>query len=281
MKKLYFHEMLKDIPLMPLHERDALAQDIQENGQELYILTIGNKIVDGRNRYLACLARGIEPRTLDIAAGKDPKQVIASLNYYRKHWTTQERSHFAALMSLASERGNPETSVESNGSNELITSKSEQITQETAAKQMGVSVSSVKRAKAKIRGKTNDKNRTGKTGETGSVDIHGVDIPEPAKPYWDRKPEAQEVLAKIAAAKKAVKAIEASDPMYCEVNLNGVLSDLRNAANRFAAAIPAHVCPYCKGTKPEDCKACKGRGVVSKYFWDTAVPAELKPEQPF
>ena len=60
-----------------------------------------------------------------------------------------------------------------------------------------------------------------------------------------------------------------------------MLGSLNDVVGRLRTAIPAHVCPYCKGVKPDGCKACKGRGVVSKYFWDTAVPKEMKPDQPF
>ena len=66
------------------------------------------------------------------------------------------------------------------------------------------------------------------------------------------------------------------DPMWCEVNLNGVLADLSSAINRFTSAVPAYVCPYCKGIKVDGCKACKGRGCMSKFLYTHAVPEELK-----
>jgi hypothetical protein len=63
--------------------------------------------------------------------------------------------------------------------------------------------------------------------------------------------------------------------MWAEVNLNGVLGDLSNAINRFTAAVPAYVCPYCQGQNPDGCTTCKGRGVISKYMW-SMVPQELR-----
>ncbi len=280
MKKLEFHPLLKDVPMMPLQERDALASDIKENGQRIPIVLFNGKIIDGRNRYLACLARNIEPTVVAIDL-KDPKQYVASLNYFRKHWTTAERAHFAALMSLDSERGSPE----SNAPNGAIPSVDKPITQEIAAKQMGVSRRSVQRSKAKIRGKSNEQ-KTAKDSRQDSegepTDDSGRVLPDgSARQYWSRREEAQGIMSAMRSTVKSVKAIDSSDPMYCEVNLNGVLSDLRNATNRFASAIPAHVCPYCKGMKPDNCKACKGRGVVSEYFWKTAVPTEMKPDMPF
>jgi hypothetical protein len=63
--------------------------------------------------------------------------------------------------------------------------------------------------------------------------------------------------------------------MWCEANLNGVLADLSSAINRFSAAVPAYVCPYYQGRKPDSCTACKGRGVISKFMW-SMVPEELR-----
>ncbi len=140
-----------------------------------------------------------------------------------------------------------------------------------------ISAKSIKTAASKVL-------RQKETGEraseviNGSVDANGNPIPVRASVYWNRKDEAKAILGKIRCAKWAIQELNSDDPMYCEVNLNGVLSDLNNAIGRFGPAIPAHVCPYCKG---DGCKNCKQRGVVSKYFWDTAVPMEMKPEQPF
>jgi hypothetical protein len=277
MKKLEFHESLNDIPLMPLHERDALADDIKRNGQLFPIILLNGKVIDGRNRYLACLSREIEPKTISLNPA-DHKSFIASANYFRKHWTTHERAHFAALMSIASERGNPE----SNAPNGAIPSVEPQITQEKAAKLMGVGRRTVQRAKAKIKGKTNGKHiRTGVQKDTEAVDAGGSKIPVGAMPYWNRKAEVTDLINAINAIKRKVQAIPKDDPLYAHVGLNAVLSDLRAATGRLMAAIPAHVCPYCKGEKPEACKACKGKGVISEYFYKTAVPKEMKPEQPF
>jgi hypothetical protein len=276
-KTLEFHPMLKDVPMMPLHERDALGADMEAHGQILPIITWQGKIIDGRNRYLACLSRGMEPKVIELSE-PNAKDYVASLNYFRKHWTTAERAHFAALMSLESERGRP-AEPEENGANAPIT-------QTEAAKQMGVSRESVKRAKAKIKGtdrKTAPKgSKQQGVDENVPVDDWNTPIPKAALPYWNRKPEAKNVLNQISACRGQVKKLEPSDPMWSSVNLNGVLADLNSAYNRFAAAIPAYVCPYCKGVKVDNCKCCKGKGVISKFVMST-VPEELKKkmEKPF
>src|SRR6266700_1492650 len=128
------HPFLKDFPMMPSHEIDALAADIKKYGQRVPIVIYGGKILDGRNRYEACCRLNIEPRSVQFTKGH-PKEYAISANYLRKHWTTGERAHFAALMSLKSEVGRPEE-PESNAPNGAIT-------QSEAAEVMGVSRRSV------------------------------------------------------------------------------------------------------------------------------------------
>jgi len=59
--------------LYPLNQEnvDAIAADIKTNGQKLPILTLQDgRIVDGRNRYMACQKLGIPPKTECIENGK-------------------------------------------------------------------------------------------------------------------------------------------------------------------------------------------------------------------
>ena len=261
---------------MPLHERDALATNIEKQGQLVPIVLLDGKIIDGRNRYLACLSRNIEPKIIHLKPA-DPKEYVSSMNYFRKHWTTAERAHWAALMSMESEVGSPPDLIAPNGA---IPSVEPHVTQESAAKQMGVSRRSVQRAKAKIEGKHVNKTTGTSKKASGSVsdsevDANGIDIPDGARPYWNRRTEAKAILVEISKIKGEIKKLEPSDPMWAGINLNGVLSDLNSAYNRFAASVPAHVCPYCKGVKPENCKGCKSKGVVSAYFYKMA-PEELR-----
>jgi hypothetical protein len=88
-----------------------------------------------------------------------------------------------------------------------------------------------------------------KNGE--SVDDLGYPVPEAALAYWNRKPEARNVLNQIGAARGQVRKLLPDDPMWSAVNLNGVLADLSAAYNRFTAAVPAYVCPYCKGNNTD------------------------------
>ena len=64
---LQFHPALKDVPLMSNDERIALGYDMQQYGQKYEILLLDGMIIDGRNRYLACKAVGLEPKVRRIA----------------------------------------------------------------------------------------------------------------------------------------------------------------------------------------------------------------------
>jgi hypothetical protein len=115
---------------------------------------------------------------------------------------------------------------------------------------MGVSVPSVVRAKAKIKGKK--KAAPPKQSENGEpVDDMGYPVPKTALPYWNRKAEARNVLNQIGAARGQVRKLLPDDPMWSAVNLNGVFADLSAAYNRFTAAVPSYVCPYCKGNNTD------------------------------
>lgn len=56
-----FHEVANIFPMMSATEFESLKQSIIKNGQRVPIYTSKGKIVDGRNRYRACLALDVSP----------------------------------------------------------------------------------------------------------------------------------------------------------------------------------------------------------------------------
>lgn len=59
--ELEFHEVASIFPMMSAEEFKALKASILKNGQRVPIYTHEGKIVDGRNRYMACLELGVVP----------------------------------------------------------------------------------------------------------------------------------------------------------------------------------------------------------------------------
>jgi hypothetical protein len=107
-------------------------------------------------------------------------------------------------------------------------------------------------------------------------DDTGYVVPERAMQFWNRKSEAKEILKSMSDLRCTIRDLDKDDPMWCEVNFNAVLSELNNAYNAFAVAVPYAVCPTCSGQQAKTCTLCKGRGTISKFRFDHAVPRELK-----
>jgi hypothetical protein len=94
---LEFHPLANCLPLIEGPEFDELVVDIKERGLALAIELYEGKILDGRNRYGACLRLGIEPLIVTYA-GADPAARVTSLNLRRRHLTASQRAMAAAKM---------------------------------------------------------------------------------------------------------------------------------------------------------------------------------------
>ena len=71
-----------------------------------------------------------------------------------------------------------------------------------------------------------------------ALDVDDIPIPKPAIKHWNRRDEAKGILRQISSIRIEIEKLLPDDPMWCEVNLNGVLADLSSAINRFSAAVP-------------------------------------------
>jgi ParB-like chromosome segregation protein Spo0J len=60
--RLEFHSLANLFPLIEDAEFNDLVADIKANGQREDIVLLDDKVLDGRNRYRACLAAGVAPR---------------------------------------------------------------------------------------------------------------------------------------------------------------------------------------------------------------------------
>lgn len=56
-----FHEIANVFPLLEGEDYSKLVEDIREHGLLDAITLYEDKILDGRNRYRACLDAGVEP----------------------------------------------------------------------------------------------------------------------------------------------------------------------------------------------------------------------------
>lgn len=91
-----FHQVANIFPLLEGEDFEKLKADVQANGLlESIWLHPDGRIIDGRNRYRACLEVGAEPvyRTWD---GKGSLvEFVTSLNLHRRHLTSSQRAALA------------------------------------------------------------------------------------------------------------------------------------------------------------------------------------------
>ena len=86
-------------------EFDALVADIKASGLRERIMLYEGKILDGRNRYRACLKAGFEPVTIQLPPICDPVAYVISANIRRRHLTAdQKRDLIAKLIKATPEK---------------------------------------------------------------------------------------------------------------------------------------------------------------------------------
>lgn len=101
---LPFHPLADLFPLIEGAEFDDLVVSIKEGGQHDTIILLDGMILDGRNRYRACLAAGIEPRTR-VFEGTDPVRFVMDHNIHRRHLNESQRGMIAAKLSTMKHGG--------------------------------------------------------------------------------------------------------------------------------------------------------------------------------
>jgi len=81
---LKFHPFANIFPLLGEEELITLSQDIIDNGLRFPITLHEGMILDGRNRYSACVMADIKPQFIDYD-GDDAVKFVVSTNLHRRH----------------------------------------------------------------------------------------------------------------------------------------------------------------------------------------------------
>lgn len=90
------HEYAKLFPPMSNEEFEELVEDIRQNGQLEPIIVYEGKILDGRNRYNACMKLGIKPKMVDYnGENLTPLNFVISKNIKRRHLTASQKALLA------------------------------------------------------------------------------------------------------------------------------------------------------------------------------------------
>jgi hypothetical protein len=89
--EIKFHQLAEILPLVTGAEFDELVESIKANGLREPIVLYEGSILDGRNRYRACLAAGVEPRTIEYD-GADAAAFVRDENIHRRHLTSGQKA---------------------------------------------------------------------------------------------------------------------------------------------------------------------------------------------
>jgi len=89
------HPLCTLFPRMAGAELEALKADIIANGQREPIVLHEGKVLDGGNRYFACVEAGIEPKTVAFCGG-DPISFVLSANFHRRHLSAGQQAAVVA-----------------------------------------------------------------------------------------------------------------------------------------------------------------------------------------
>lgn len=108
----------------------------------------------------------------------------------------------------------------------------------------------------------------------GPADGRGLEVPPDLLAIWNRRGEVRELAGLVSRVRVALRdAQDGKDPLWAEINFGSALAHLDMAYKELAAAEPWCVCPMCQGI---GCEACKGRGLMGKFRFDTVVPESIK-----
>jgi ParB-like chromosome segregation protein Spo0J len=90
-----WHDAAQLFPLLPEEELNELAADIKANGLLNPVVLLEGKVLDGRNRILACRMAGVSPTFTDWKGSGSPTSWVISQNLHRRHLTASQKAVIA------------------------------------------------------------------------------------------------------------------------------------------------------------------------------------------
>ena len=139
-----FHHLANIFPLMTDEEFAGLCASIEKNGLLQPIWVYQDEIIDGRNRYYACLETGTELRFRRWNGDGSLINFIIGLNLDRRHLNESQRAMVAAR--LANMRSGTRTDLAPIGTRSDDAPENKYVSQSEAAAMLNVSRRSLTRA---------------------------------------------------------------------------------------------------------------------------------------
>ena len=134
-----FHEIADLFPLIEGDEFQLLCDDIKKEGLNHPVVLLNDEILDGRNRYRACIEVDIKPR-YEQFKGDDPLAFVLSENLHRRHLTISQRAALAVEVANMTDGGDRKS--------DQWTKSSVDISNKEASELFQVGTTSIKDAKA-------------------------------------------------------------------------------------------------------------------------------------
>jgi uncharacterized ParB-like nuclease family protein len=109
-------------------------------------------------------------------------------------------------------------------------------------------------------------------------DETGLEVPEELIAFWESaKFDINDLLSNISKVKNIVKTeSENNNVLFRGINWTDTISKLEQVYVDIKNVKPYAVCFDCNGIPGQGCRSCNGRGYISKFFYDNALPDEKK-----
>lgn len=129
------HKFADIFPMLDGGVFGALVSDIREHGQRDSVVVFDGAILDGRNRWRACEAAGVKPKTTTFHGTEaEALAFVVSVNLHRRHLDESQRAMVAARIAALPRGANQHASIDA-------------CSQAAAAEQVNASRGSVQRAR--------------------------------------------------------------------------------------------------------------------------------------
>lgn len=226
--KYELHPLCTFFPRMTGPEFDALRDDIKANGLKHPIVIHDGMILDGGNRYKACIESGIDPVFIEYD-GQDISSFVLSMNMHRRHLS--QGQHAAIVSSMQNwEKSHPSIKLSKDGCNVAPLS-----TVADRAAQSGASIRTQQMA-----------------DKVAKAD------PDLAKKVAHGEISLPKALKKISPEKQELKVVESDfqeesdyDPEQDQINeLSHTINDLQEENEKLRAALAINQIP--EGLEIED-----------------------------
>ena len=306
-----FHPAADTFPLLgPIAIRE-MAETIKEIGLKEPIVVYDGKILDGRNRYLACLEAGVEPTYVVWDEIGDPYSYVLARNKVRRHQTVGELAMAAAKCAKGTINWNKahrkmsrqEKAIEAEGG----TANGSSDSYGEAAKKAGLGRSTVQRAAKVLETGTPElqqavaeetvsvtaaaeiaslppeeqvqaieQSKVGLKPPPDKLDPAGQVIPEQAMEAFACVPEMNQMCRALDTLATRIEVL-GNGPAGTFLHAREIIRDIENARRAIHDRRPAYACCYCKGNDNIQCAACSGSGWLTKSIYDQA-PLSKKPK---